>query len=197
MAYLLNRENNRPAKGARVNICGLFWRFVAGVLFSLTLSILSYIAFVVIIGIVAWFVFVPMIFLFGKRLAFDKTISAEQSIFPLLLGSKLFERLCPMSYKVSRIENRVIRTVGPVTLLVFTTWLLWPIFWPAVVSFRPRGLLPSVSITAWCWLILGLAIGGAILYKLWQKFAETETGQITKAYLKAKKDKLCPLIEVV
>lgn len=89
---------------------------------------------------------------------------------------------------------------GPLMVVANAAVVAWALF---SVAFLVKALFPhfltigwmilcSLGIAALVGLVIALCIGST---SLWQKFDKSETATLTKNYIRAKKSKICPIID--
>lgn len=150
----------------RTNLCRFFWRVLLSSLFVWP--------FVVIVGLVA--------FLFYFSIA--TPIGLSMGYKPTLLSSETAGLFTPASWR--SVTKRVWQIFGVALLIGAFSWLVWSFSLNAFRFFsRPtKGRTTTLFIFA----VIALVVA-------WHVWRRSEFFQLLKARVKAKKDKVCPIIE--
>jgi hypothetical protein len=183
----------------QVNVCSIFWRFVAGLVLLVILNMLTWIALLVM-GFLALLVRIGL-FLCGKKMIRNGLPTTGWG-FGVIIGAELCEEMMGKYYDVVNVEwmptVRGIRIV-PIYLILFAgiataSWFLAGEF-VHMVALVSTGPYPHLRM-----MLLLLAISsvtGYILGKLGRRFAGSEAGMLMHTYLKGMKNRMCLMIDVV
>ncbi|MDP1690205.1 MAG: hypothetical protein Q8L52_03325 [bacterium] len=199
--------NHKPSK---VTPCELIWRVPVFGLLQLLLSLVIWPVFCLLFGAIFWLVFGSLAFFFtGSKFTYlDAGPFGEHKIFGFVIGNEFLGRLMMPNYSIVPIESlptiygKQILPIYPFVVLAIAL-VLWPAV-PIVVDATVAVPLAIRSIVARIYelgFIVALGIGillvGVGLVYATRKFLWSEMGKVFVAYLKARKEKICPIIEVV
>ncbi len=187
--------DNKPL---RVDLCLLPWRFVAFGLSRLLLSLFTWVFFIGFGVVVAWGVHVIL-------LLFGQTFERRRSMVdPYIVGAGLLNRLTALNYEPVPMELPVIagKRVLPIYPIVavaiaWAAWHMGPAIGEMIVSGALVILNALVAIAQSFWLPFLIFIVALFATMVFRKFLRSEASMLFIAYLKAKKEKICPILEVV
>jgi hypothetical protein len=190
----------RASIPARTDLCTLIRRFVLLLPVWFILSIVIWIAFGFVLGLLGHPIRVVCVFLFGYRVRWDPSRRGldefvDEGATP---GGRLLLRLTTLTYKNVKMTTPIIRHVGPTILIAAVTWLALTIVLEIARTVGQLAHLASEgSLPGWLQAV-GLAVVAlAALVLAYRSFARSETGQLVAAYVRAKKEKVCPIVDVV
>ncbi len=175
------RKVNESIKPHKTSICSLFWLTVFAVL-----AAWPFIIFGRIFGWVVRIVgFLPALILCGYRPAGPgwRCIEAD-NMFPFV----------PISWWPKRdgINIMPIFVVAFLFALIVLLYIGYFILWEGLVKLFFIGMVFGTTIGQWSfWILLVLSA----FLGVYSAVRNTEGYQMTKAFLKAKKDRLCPFVE--
>ncbi len=180
-----------------ISICTLFWKFVSEIL-SLSIVYLILIPFFAVLLLLVKIVMSPLCILFGYRFVISTFLNMVYYNFLLnknytidVFGLSdsdpiLFREIksWPKIFGYRILPVYAFLVVGVVLIVVNTENILTPYGLSVLQSFTTRTVFVSAFVSI-------LAVIG------FKKLFKTEFWQLTKEFAKAKKEKVCPIIEII
>lgn len=166
IAYAFTKKEQLPKQ---TTLCSFFWRLVA---MAIGLALLNFMAWTVFFGIA-----IPLAFLVaGHKLALD----GEDFFVPIKRWPK---------FRGHHIWPGAVLLIGAASTIVsFGIWRIGHLI-PLLIAWLETNIeLPFVF---WGTLVVMIPILTVIGFR---KFTESSAGQLTRDYLRAKKEKVCPII---
>lgn len=201
IASLIGESNLE--KTDMVNACLLLRYFVHGLLLVIVMNVCTWLA-IVLLTIPALILRTGLFFC-GKKMVRNKH-PLESSLNEwgpgLFTGTERYERLMGRYYDVVPIERmptfRGFR-IMPVYLILFA--IAGAASWFLVREFSHLVVLVSTGPYPYLRTMLGFIlvtlIAGYLLGRFWRRLVESEAGQLFFAYLKAQKDRACPIVDII
>lgn len=177
VAYLFSDKNKIPAK---TNICSLFWRLPLNLCFAIVVYPVCIVFLSVLYIFAALFVTVFGLF-FAYR--FNWNLSLGKIAVPYEHWPKIDEEnIAPFT---------VLVLLGVIGLFGYAVWLVFAeIMEPSAITAAIASHPVIFSLVSGIIILTFLAFG-------LREFFKSETGQLARAWLRAKKEKVCPLVEIV
>jgi hypothetical protein len=196
-----------------MNLCRFFWDMVLGAL-MIGLTHLTFLVIVLVMAPVTWgiSIIVLSLMLFSGVFPSDgfsrvnKAILEEDESFPI---NRLLQRFLLLGVYLPVAFLGIDRSPSPVrpyrTLTIFG-WRIYPyhvcvpallylIVTNGVQAYHTNpNFAHSVIVAGW---VLGIIVAIVALISLIVGFSKSETGKVFRAYLRAKKQRVCPMIEFV
>lgn len=199
----------------RVTPCELIWRVPVMIFVLPVLSLMIWASTVLVFGAVCWITLGVLRLLVGDKFVYRFELFGDSPV----IGGKFLDRLLFPNYECIPVESfpRIAgRRIVPLHLIVVSAlgWMIWN-----------AGLLEILSgaLSLWEGLLttVAVAVDDAVTHHLWSpvlvgtgfvlvifltvptirlmagKILKSEAVGLLRAYLKAKKEKICPIIEVV
>ncbi len=178
LAYLCTDEKEMPDK---TNLCKFFWRVVIGIPLQLLFTIVIFI----VAGVVVSILWLGALTLFAYRPTFDK-----KKMIKCDDGTHLPVTLITWWPKFRG------RRIWPITILSFLAGLCLVVYLcvvglPLLLTWT-TGPPPVVSLGS-----IAVLLVLVMVFRLVPRIRDSETWQVFKAYVKAKKRKVCPIIVFV